>query len=184
MRDTTVLLWDVSSSLRHGEQPPNDLRPKDLDRLWSELAGDDVKRARSAVRALVASAKQAVPLLNDRLRPAADVPADRVRRLLADLDSDTFTTRQAARTELEQMGTQVEPSLHKAAGNLSTEVRKQVETWLAAPALLVRSSEVRAASGPSAGADRLAGGPASPAALADGWSRHGRRRRRGKLSAA
>lgn len=144
MRDTTALLWDVSGSLRHTRQPANDLRPRDFDRLWSDLAGDDVKRARSAVRALVVSATQTVPLLNDRLRPAADVLAGRVRRLLAELDSDTFATRQGARTELEQLGTQAEPTLREAlAGKLSAEVRKQVETLLAAPALLVRSSEVR-----------------------------------------
>jgi hypothetical protein len=143
MRDTTVLVWDLTPGLRRLRLPAKDLGVGDFDRLWADLAGDDTAKARVAVGSLVAAADQAVPLLKDRLRPAAAVPAERLRKLLADLDSEAFAVREAARKELHDLGDLAEQALRKALeGNPSLETRKRIEALLDVSPLPARSPEV------------------------------------------
>ena len=64
--DATVLVWDLARV-----DVPEVARPSkgDLDRLWTELAGDDAARAYRATWSLAAIPDSAVPLLAERLRP-------------------------------------------------------------------------------------------------------------------
>jgi hypothetical protein len=56
---------------------------------------------------------------------------DRLERLLADLDSNTFRTRQAARKELEGLGVAAEPALRqRLLAKPSVEVVHQVKRLL------------------------------------------------------
>ncbi len=113
---------------------------KDLELLWADLAGEDARTAHAAVWTLAAT-PEAVPFLKGRLQPAREVPPERMRQLLTDLDSATFAIREAASQELEQLGDRAKPALRKALQeNPSAEVRKRVETLLARPRI-VRSSE-------------------------------------------
>ena len=113
---------------------------KDLELLWADLAGEDARTAHAAVWTLAAT-PEAVPFLKDRLQPAREVPPERMRQLLTDLDSATFAIREAASKELERLGDRAKPALRKALQeNPSAEVRKRVETLLARPRI-VRSSE-------------------------------------------
>jgi hypothetical protein len=115
---------------------------KELEALWSDLAGEDAGRAHAAVWALAAAPGKAVPLIRGRLKPAARPDPERMRRLVADLDNDRFAVRQAAARELEKLGGEASPALRQAlAGNPSLEVRKGVEELLS-KARFLRSGEV------------------------------------------
>src|SRR5262249_56665812 len=71
----------------------------------------------------------AVGFLRGRLRPAAGQTAN-VNKLLADLDSDDFDTRQKASQALAVLGAASEPALRKALGGPSLEVRLRAEKLL------------------------------------------------------
>jgi WD40 repeat protein len=139
LRDGTVLVWDVTALPR---LPALEGRADELDGLWEDLAGSDAFNAHQAIWKLAATPDKAVPFLNEHVPPAAEVDAKRVRRWIADLDSDQFTVRTAAVKELEKLGDRAAPALRAAlAGQPSAEVRKQADELLAG-LRLVRSPEV------------------------------------------
>jgi hypothetical protein len=107
------------------------LSAKELEELWKEMAyGDDPDAYRAAL-ALAAAPKDAVPFLRERLRP---LPPDhaRLKRLVADLDDDSLARRDAASTELRQVGRGAEATLREARERAaSAEVRQRIDHWLA-----------------------------------------------------
>jgi len=124
--DTTCLVWAVPPRL-HGAA----LSPRQLARLWDDLGGTDVKKAHRACGALRSAPARSVPFLAGRLRPVAAPDPARVRRLLADLGSDSFAVREKATAELEQIGDQAEPALRRALeGKPSAEMRRRVDSLL------------------------------------------------------
>jgi hypothetical protein len=79
-------------------------------------------------------ARHSVPLLRKRL-PGAAVPtsADRgeFKRLMAELDSDDFATRQKAEQKLEKLGPAAEPLARAALeGRPPLEVRRRLERFI------------------------------------------------------
>src|SRR5262249_55315026 len=76
--------------------------------------------------------KTAVPFLKERLRPAEPADPERIRQLIADLDSQQFAAREAASKELTSLGAEAEPALRAALkGSPSAEHRRRVEAILA-----------------------------------------------------
>jgi RNA polymerase sigma factor (sigma-70 family) len=144
--DSTVLVWEAAAPRRPARA---NLTPVALDALWADLADADAARAYRAVWALAATPAQSVPLMRERLKPAAAVDPRRVTRLLADLDSKQFEVRGKAEAELAELAEQAGPALRKALeGKPPAEVRRRLERLLAklegplpAP---VRQREVRA----------------------------------------
>jgi RNA polymerase sigma factor (sigma-70 family) len=132
--DTTILIWDVAGWGPTGPAPENTLSPRNLDALWDDLGGTDAARAHRAVWALAGAPRQAVTLLAPHLHPPAETPAldqRRADRLLADLESDDFATRERAAAELEKFGPAIEPTLRKAlVGRPSPELRRRLERLL------------------------------------------------------
>lgn len=124
--DTTILLWDVTG-LR--TQPaPAERNAKDIDKLWTDLRGEDAPAAYKALWTLVALPQQSVPLLKEQVKPAAALEPRRFTQLIADLDSDRFAVRQKATEELENNIDLVESDLRKLLqGKPSLEVRQRVE---------------------------------------------------------
>jgi RNA polymerase sigma factor (sigma-70 family) len=128
--DGTALVWDVSAAGR--KLATKNLTPRDLDRSWDDLKSADAPKAHTALWALVAAPEKAVPLLKDRLRPVPRVAADRLRRLVADLDAEDFARREDASRELAKLGTEAEPALRQALeAKPSLEMRRRVEALLA-----------------------------------------------------
>src|SRR5262249_25701095 len=85
--------------------------------------------------------ERTVLFLSERLRPVKE-DAERIRRLVADLDSEQFAVREAARRALEQLGSEAEVELQKALENkTSVELRKRLGGLLAGPRI-VRSPDV------------------------------------------
>ena len=129
--DTTVLVWDVAALLPN-IRPQGVASARDLEAPWADLGGADAARAYRAVWSLAAAPEQAVPLLRERLRPAAAPEGGQLDRLLTDLDSDRFEARAKASARLEELGELAEPALRKALqGQPAPEVRRRVEGLLA-----------------------------------------------------
>jgi hypothetical protein len=90
-----------------------------------------------------------VAILKEKLRPVKAADETRVKRLLTDLDSEAFTTREKAEQELESFGEAVVPDLNKALGNtdsqeVSRRVKKLLEAIAQKPITQDRVRELRA----------------------------------------
>ncbi len=128
-QDTTALVWGLSPTAGAPRAKP--LTPADLDRLWADLAGEDAPRAHRAGWALAEAPAAAVPFLRQRLRPSAVPNAERLRRLVANLDSDDFATREAATAELTKLGAAAAPALRAALkDNPPAEMRRRAAALL------------------------------------------------------
>jgi WD40 repeat protein len=126
--NSTILVWRVPDVAR--KQP--ELDEKARERLWAELADKDAAKAYRAVLALAARPAEAVPLVRAKLKPRPGPDEKRLAKLLADLDSDDFETRQAASKGLAALGPDAEGALKRALdGTPSAEVRQRVEELLA-----------------------------------------------------
>jgi RNA polymerase sigma factor (sigma-70 family) len=145
--DNAILAWDLI--------PPGTARPRarlserQAETLWTELASDDATVAYRALCTLIIAGDRAVDLLRSRLRPAVASDPGPVDKLVADLDSDRFETRERAASELEKKSRAIEPQLRKALQDSSSaEVRRRIRELLdklesaALPPSVVR--EVRA----------------------------------------
>jgi dipeptidyl aminopeptidase/acylaminoacyl peptidase len=124
--NSSVLLWDVFP-----EPGPDTPTAKHLENAWDNLAGDDTARAFQAIRLLAAHPEQAVPLLQERLKPAMPADSKRLAQLIADLDNNDFATRQKATEELERLGDLAGAALEKALADKSAlEMRTRIESLL------------------------------------------------------
>lgn len=121
-----VLIWDVTG---HGGRKPTPLSEDDLKELWKAgLASVDARQAHRAVWTLVASARQAVPLMKEELQPVAAPDEMRLRQLIADLESERFSVRQKAMAELEQLGERARSVLLDARNaKPSLEVHQRID---------------------------------------------------------
>src|SRR5262249_24697969 len=122
LMDGTVLVWGVG---------PEGSAAKELPALWADLAGADARQAYRAVQGIAAGPVQTVAYLKDRLQAIPEVEPRRLKRLLAELDSNEFTVREAATKELTALGERVEQASRAALkGSPSKEVRRRVEALL------------------------------------------------------
>lgn len=129
MPDGTILLWDVPLP----SSKPQRLEAKGLDALWNDLADADAAKAWRAVWRLADAPHDALTLLRRRVKPSPTAAADLKRKLLADLDSDSFAAREAAAKRLKELGLQAEPALRAALkAKPSLEQRRRIEPILAA----------------------------------------------------
>ena len=96
--DLCMVLWSLT---------PKDLPAADgpADELWTNLASDDGGKAYRLQWALVRTPKTAMALFQEKVKPA-ELVADRSRfdKLVTNLDSPQFRTREAAERELTQSG--------------------------------------------------------------------------------
>jgi WD40 repeat protein len=124
-QDGTALVWDL-----HGlpTEPPAGPAERDVERLWRALASEDAVRAGEAVEALVRT-PAVIGLLRERLKPIA---VERIERLVARLDDDSFAAREQATEELARLGRAAAGALRKAlAGKPSAELKRRAGELLA-----------------------------------------------------
>jgi hypothetical protein len=107
------------------------LTPAELDRLWTELAGEGAT-AYDAVETLAGAPAQAIPFLSARIRPAGPaVDAKAIAALIVKLDNDSLDEREAASKELQKLGIEALPQIGKAATeSKSAEVRQRARSIL------------------------------------------------------
>ena len=105
--------------------------PDNLVPLWDDLTTDDALRADLAVWRLAGAGSRTVRLLRERLRPPLALSAERLARLIADLDNDAFATRQGASSDLAEAIESAAPALRKALADKPTaEVRRSIQALL------------------------------------------------------
>jgi WD40 repeat protein len=127
-RDTTVLLWDMAKYLAAAKPQAAKLDPASR---WNDLVGTDAARAFDALCSFAAAPETTTAFLKDHIRPAAPADADKVERLIADLDSPRFAERKQAAVELEKIGESAIPLLRKALeAEPTAEARKRMEELL------------------------------------------------------
>jgi WD40 repeat protein len=124
-----VKLWDLSHLPK--PMPPAPLTAKEVEALWSDLAGADAPRAYRAVWALSAAPREAVPFLLEHAKaPEGALSQERLAKLIADLDDNRYAVREKASAELEKLGRAAHPALRKALDSPSAEVRRRSEELL------------------------------------------------------
>jgi RNA polymerase sigma factor (sigma-70 family) len=127
--DTTALVWDLTGTRTGPKAQP--LAAKDLESIWSDLSSADATRGQKAVRSLLAAPEEAAALLTRELKPAAQPDPQRLARLILDLDSTQFKTREEAMRELDKVGDLAAPALRKAiAANATLELKQRTEKLL------------------------------------------------------
>jgi RNA polymerase sigma factor (sigma-70 family) len=125
--DGTILLWDLPPP----PHPPEPLAAKALDSLWNDLAGADAAKAWQAVWRLADAPADTLAWLRDKLRPIEPAPAELTRRLLADLDADSFEKRREAARRLKELGPLAGPALRQAlVARPSAEQKRRIEEVL------------------------------------------------------
>jgi hypothetical protein len=129
--DITVLLWDVTG-LRGNDRPRiMSLTARELQELWADLESADASTAYRAMGKLAAGSKDSVPFIQEHLRPVVPVDGGTISRLVADLDSDRFETRDQASDQLEKLAELTEPELRRALrDNPPLERRQRIERLL------------------------------------------------------
>jgi RNA polymerase sigma factor (sigma-70 family) len=125
--DTTILFWDVAG-VTHRARREARLALQEWEALWKNLAAPDAGPAHQAIARLTAS-PGTVAALKERLRAAPKVGADRLDRLLRDLDSEEFAVRENAARDLEKLGETARPAIERALAskNASPELRRRLE---------------------------------------------------------
>jgi RNA polymerase sigma factor (sigma-70 family) len=113
--------------------PPLELSAKELAALWTDLGSPDNEKADGAWRKLGGAGDNAIPYLGQVIRPIA-VPAGdikQIEKLVAELDSDKFTTREKAAKELLAAGPlAIVPLQRLLEKPPSIEAAKRAETLL------------------------------------------------------
>jgi WD40 repeat protein len=127
----TVTVWDLDWESLHALQPVKAPSAAEREALWTALGGADGAEAYRAIRALAAGPDDTVAFLRERLR-AAPVKELPVAKLLGELSSDRFSTRQAASAALAKIGTEAEQFLRQAlAEERPLEAQRRLEVVLA-----------------------------------------------------
>ncbi len=126
-RQAVALVWDATRLADKKAALPS------LQDCWADLASADAARAYGAIWGLVANAEKSVVLLGQHLRPVPRVTDEKIKKLIADLDSDQFRVREAASASLRQLSDLAEPALRKALVSQPTlEVARRIEALLGA----------------------------------------------------
>ncbi len=129
--DGTALVWDLQPALRRGKPLTGKPSDKELAGWWTDLLADDARRAYAAIWQLSDSPQSAVAFLRQRLKPAADADNNEIRRLIAQLDSDDFATREKAFEQLAKLGPSGEAVLRHALEQKPTlEARHRMQLLL------------------------------------------------------
>jgi WD40 repeat protein len=130
--DTTVLVWDLHRPMQAVE-PKRHLKGDEVAAHWQTLARPDAKEADLAIWSLVWASGDSFAFLKEHLRQVARPNAERLKRLLADLDSEEFKTRSAAAAEIEALQDQILDELQQAVRQKNTlEKQRQLESLLSA----------------------------------------------------
>jgi WD40 repeat protein len=124
--DGTILVWQiptpaVASQRRQGKAARVEL-------WWNDLADGDARRAYAAICQMSRAPADTLRIFRDRLRPAAEAPGEKVRRLIIDLDAGEYAHRETATKELTALRGQARPALREILqSSPSAELRRRIE---------------------------------------------------------
>jgi RNA polymerase sigma factor (sigma-70 family) len=130
--DGTGLVWDAALLTGPPARPAAAVKAEALTAAWEALAVEDAARAFDGMTTLAAAPAEAVPLLRERLKPAAEPNMKELADWIARLDSEAFAVREEAAAALRKVGPASGPALRKAlTANPSAEGERRIETLLA-----------------------------------------------------
>jgi WD40 repeat protein len=144
--DGTVTIWDVGRILR---VVPNQrtLSKEEREICWRDLSGD----AKSSIRAgerLLSDPAGAVALFGEEVKPVDPIDPNRLRSLIADLDSPKFARRERASRQLSAWGERARPTLTRELNTaVSAETRHRLSVLLEDSAVAIspqRRRQIRA----------------------------------------
>lgn len=111
---------------------PLDVSKEDVASAWESLSSPSRGEQFRSVHLMLSSPKHSLALIAERLTPIKAVDSGSVNKLLMMLNSDSFTTRQAAIRELERLGDAVKEALEAELRNEPSEdAKRHLETLLA-----------------------------------------------------
>jgi hypothetical protein len=128
--DGTLRLWRISGLVK--PRPPGGLKltPRELQSLWTDLAGD-APRAYRAVLTLSGGPRNTASFLQERLLADYLVSTEAIARLIAHLDDNRFRVRQRASRALANLAEIAEAPIRQAlAGRPTLEVRDRLDRLL------------------------------------------------------
>jgi hypothetical protein len=130
--DTSILVWDMTQAAHDRPRANVHLTPKELEALWTQLAGNDAALAYTAEAKLTAAPQDSLAFLKEHLPPAPAAHEDkRITQLVGDLDADDFAVREKAIEGLQKLGEPAEPALRRALkGQPPLEVKRRIEQLL------------------------------------------------------
>jgi RNA polymerase sigma factor (sigma-70 family) len=132
LADTSIAIWDTAPWRNMIDAEVAKKIPANLSKLWDDLSGDAPTGLRAA-RLLAAAGDKGVALLKSKVTTREAPAADRMAKLIADLDSQRFGERERAEADLRDLGPQAEPYLQKALkASPSAEATKRLEALQAA----------------------------------------------------
>src|SRR5262249_54078701 len=125
--DLIAMVWDVTGLPQRKRQPER-LSVERLGEFWDALNGQDAQKAPPP---LPAGPGPGLDPPGTRPPPVPRLDQARLDRLLADLDSEKFETREIAEKEFARLGRAAEPALRKAlAASTSAEQRRRLAQLL------------------------------------------------------
>jgi hypothetical protein len=135
--DGMVRLWDYTAPGRDSKPSSGEFTDEALTRLWRDLGGDNAGPAYAAIGTLAGAGDGVgVPWIKDKMKPAvgpakAATSAEKIARLIADLDDDDFEVREKASAALRMLDRVPEAAMRKAVvGTKSAEVKQRLEKLL------------------------------------------------------
>lgn len=127
MDDGSVLVWRVPAAKR-GPRPMKVLEPHAARELWDALADENIEKVSRAAADIAAGGPESLGMLKEHLIQVSD---EGFRRLLADLESESYAVRERASDELKTHGRAALPAARRAlSGTASPEVRSRLEAYL------------------------------------------------------
>jgi RNA polymerase sigma factor (sigma-70 family) len=129
LADGTALVWDLRPALTPTVPLATGHDGQALAAWWADLAAEDATRAYGAVwRMAEVPAEVIVPFLGRQLRSIGRVDEEKVRRLVADLDSDAFAVRESASKQLRELANAAGPALRRALeAGPSAEAKRRLQ---------------------------------------------------------
>jgi len=128
MEYARILLWNVAPA--DWRVTTGELTAQQHQQWWTDLTSTEAVKAHRAAWSLAARGADTVVFLKDHLHPVPAETQKHLDQLLADLDSDTFDSREAATRELCR-GVVAESALRKTlAHSPSLERRRRLEAIL------------------------------------------------------
>jgi hypothetical protein len=125
-----VLAWS-SVPVSGGQGPGPKPDAKQLEILWDELASDDAAKAFKAMGQMAGVPAETTALLKAKLKAVDPADPKVLQKLLEDLNSDQYTVRQKASTQLEKLADLAGPALReKLDAKPSLEMRKRIEALI------------------------------------------------------
>jgi hypothetical protein len=123
--DGTFLFWNIVPAVEEGPSG------SEIATWWDALADKDATRAYRAGCRLATVPRPTLDWLGERVRRVESIDAERLEKLLADLESNKFAARQKATADLEKLGEVAAAAIQKRLDSgPPLEVRQRLEKLL------------------------------------------------------